>query len=196
MNGRFGVAPPPVCKKEVLRYAGCPADPPETQRLLDECIAEAADAFSYQACYKVLPLQIHGDSCNFGLFCLTSKDLAKCLGGCSRAVVFAATVGVGIDRLILRHSRLSPARGIMLQALGAERVEAFCDTLCKTLSQELGGRPTPRFSCGYGDLPLAAQKTLFALLDCEKQIGLCLNESLLMSPTKSVTAIFGLEEER
>ena len=193
MNGRFGIAPPPVCKQEVLRYASCPAPDPATEALLDSCIAEAESVFSYQACYKVLPLRIEGDTCNFGLFCLTSKDLCKCLKGCDRAVVFGATAGVGIDRLILKHSRLSPTRGVLLQALGAERIEAFCDTLCQHLSKTLGGRATPRFSCGYGDLPLTAQKSLFAVLDCEKQIGLCLNESLMMSPTKSVTAIFGLE---
>ena len=193
MSGRFTTAPPPINRREVLRYAGCPHPDPATEALLNECIAEAESVFSYQACFKVLPLRIEGDTCNFGLFSLTSKDLAKSLKTSTRAVVFGATVGVGIDRLILRYGRLSPARGVLFQAIGAERIEAFCDALCDTLSKDLGGHPTPRFSCGYGDLPLSAQKTVFAVLDCDK-IGLYLNESLMMSPTKSVTAIFGLEE--
>ncbi|MBQ7879735.1 MAG: Vitamin B12 dependent methionine synthase activation subunit, partial [Clostridia bacterium] len=40
--------------------------------------------------------------------------------------------------------------------------------------------------------PLQTQKEMFALLDCERKIGLTLTESLLMSPTKSVTAFVGL----
>ena len=51
----------------------------------------------------------------------------------------------------------------------------------------------PRFSAGYGDFPLSAQKEIFGMLDCARQIGLTLNDSLLMSPTKSVTSIVGLE---
>ena len=50
----------------------------------------------------------------------------------------------------------------------------------------------PRFSPGYGDLPLELQKDVFRVLDCPRKIGLSLNESLLMSPSKSVTAIIGI----
>ncbi len=50
----------------------------------------------------------------------------------------------------------------------------------------------PRFSPGYGDLTLLAQKDIFAVLDCGKRIGLTLNDSLLMSPSKSVTAFVGI----
>lgn len=53
----------------------------------------------------------------------------------------------------------------------------------------------PRFSPGYGDLPLSAQREIFAVLDCGKRIGLMLNDSLLMSPSKSVTAFVGIGGE-
>ena len=52
----------------------------------------------------------------------------------------------------------------------------------------------PRFSPGYGDLPLEVQRTLFSLLEPMRHIGLSLTDSLLMSPTKSVTAFVGLTE--
>ena len=57
------------------------------------------------------------------------------------------------------------------------------------------GQTMPRFSPGYGDLPLTAQREMFRMLECEKRIGVYLNESLLMSPSKSVTAIVGLGGE-
>jgi len=53
----------------------------------------------------------------------------------------------------------------------------------------------PRFSPGYGDLPLETQREIFDVLDCSRRIGLMLNDSLLMSPTKSVTAFVGVGGE-
>ena len=50
----------------------------------------------------------------------------------------------------------------------------------------------PRFSPGYGDLKLEHQKDWFRLLDISRQIGIELTDSLLMVPTKSVTAIIGI----
>ena len=44
-------------------------------------------------------------------------------------------------------------------------------------------------------MPLECQKDVFAILSPEKQIGLTLTDSLLMSPSKSVTAIVGLDGE-
>ena len=82
-----------------------------------------------------------------------------------------------------------------MQAIGAERIEALCDSLCEELKSSLkteGKTSKPRFSPGYGDLPLSFQKDVFRVLEPEKRIGLTLNASLLMSPTKSVTAIIGI----
>jgi cobalamin-dependent methionine synthase I len=36
------------------------------------------------------------------------------------------------------------------------------------------------------------QKDIFAALDCPRRIGLTLGEGMLMSPTKSVTALIGV----
>ena len=52
----------------------------------------------------------------------------------------------------------------------------------------------PRFSPGYGDLPLSMQTDIFRVLDCPRKVGLTLNNSLLMSPSKSVTAIMGIHK--
>ena len=51
-----------------------------------------------------------------------------------------------------------------------------------------------RVSPGYGDISLTMQKDIFAILDCERKIGITLNEDLLMSPSKSVTAIAGIKK--
>ena len=57
---------------------------------------------------------------------------------------------------------------------------------------ECGKRCRPRFSPGYGDFPLECQPGLFRLLGVQRNIGVTLTDSLLMLPTKSVTAVIGL----
>ena len=52
-----------------------------------------------------------------------------------------------------------------------------------------------RFSPGYGDLPLSVQPTVLAALDAQRRLGITLSSSLLMTPTKSVTAIIGMFKE-
>ena len=52
----------------------------------------------------------------------------------------------------------------------------------------------PRFSPGYGDLPLDVQSPLLALTDATRRLGVTLSESNLMNPLKSVTAVIGLSD--
>ncbi len=186
---------PPLREKEILRYAGCRDADESTLALMRSCIDEAQKVLTFEVCYCILPVEIRGDICDFGCFSLTSQGLAKNLSNSRSAVLFAATVGTGLDRLIAKYGRISPSRALMMQAIGAERIEALCDTFCNDISAELNTCLAPRFSPGYGDLPLWAQKDIFAILDPSRQIGLTLNDSLLMSPSKSVTAFAGMTNE-
>lgn len=187
--------PGEISEREALRYAGCRSADDSTVKLLRECVAELRDKLSYKVCYCELPLETDGDICRFGSFSVSSRALAKCLRDCRKVLLFGATVGVGPDRLISRYIRTSPSKAVILQAVGAERIEALCDTFCREYEMENGVSLTPRFSPGYGDLPLGVQRDMFAVLDCPRRIGLSLNESLLMSPSKSVTAFAGIRSE-
>lgn len=178
-------AEPAINRREALRYAGCALPTEEVSALLEECIAEAKEQLSYKVCYGIFPK--NGE--------ITSKALEKNLSGCSKVILFAATVGLPFDRLIMKYGKLSPAKGLIMQAFGAERIEALCDEFCEDIAKELGAQLKPRFSPGYGDLPLSFQREIFKVLDCPRKIGLSLNESLLMSPSKSVTAIVGIKDE-
>lgn len=185
---------PPVCQKEILRYAGCKDADKDILKLTTECINEAKDKISYKLCYSEFDVKVEDNICDFGVCKFASKDLATNLRGCTKAVLFAATLGAEFDRLVAKYSRLSPAKALMLEALGNERIEALCDAFCEDIKAEFGTPLKPRFSAGYGDLPLDTQRSIFALLDCERRIGLTLNDSLLMSPSKSVTAFVGITE--
>lgn len=185
-------AEPPFCEREILRYAGCKEADGETAALLKDCIEEVRDKLTYKVCYREYDVTVEGDICELSDLRLRSRDLAANLKDSKRAVVFAATVGVGIDRLIAKYGRISPARALIFQAIGAERIEALCDRFCEDIGAEMNAKLRPRFSPGYGDLPLEAQKELFSVLEPAKRIGLTLTDSMLMSPSKSVTAIVGI----
>lgn len=186
---------PAIDRREILRYAGAGAASPELDRLLDECLGEVERELHYRVCYGVFPVSLRADALDLGFTEVRSRDLKKNLEGCESIVLFAATVGLAPDRLIARYSRTAPARALIHQAIGAERVESLCDSFCREIGAEFAAKglsARPRFSPGYGDLPLDMQREIFRALDCPKRIGLTLSSSLLMSPTKSVTAIIGI----
>jgi cobalamin-dependent methionine synthase I len=157
-----------------------------------ECVSEALPTLSYRAVWQPITVEKRGACIDFGFVSIESTTLIKALSDFDGAVVFAATVGIGPDRLVSRYLRTSPARALMHQAIGAERVEALCDSLCERIKEELSPSAFgTRVSPGYGDIPLAIQRDLFAFLDVPRRIGVSLTDGLLMSPTKSVTAIIG-----
>ncbi len=189
---------PDVNKKEVLRYALCGAGvDAEAEKLIENCVSELLRELCYKVCYACFPLISDGDELDLGFARVKSASLAKNLAGCSHIVLFAATVGAGADRLIAKYSRTKPSKAHIMQALGAERVESLCDVFCDEIEAEAskhGYCTRPRFSPGYGDLGLELQKQIFRTLDVTRKIDVGLNESLLMFPTKSVTAIVGLKK--
>ena len=187
--------PPEWNLAEVRRYARMTGEDSAAGQLLKECIAEAETVMSYKVCYTAEPIVRSDSTMSIGNIITESATLGKALDGCDSAVVFAATVGTPFDRLITKYSMLSPAKALLLQAIGAERVEALCDAFMLRYAQEHDCRLKPRVSPGYGDMALTMQREVFSMLDCPRKIGLTLNESLLMSPSKSVTAIAGVTSE-
>jgi cobalamin-dependent methionine synthase I len=124
-------------------------------------------------------------------FARESASLARFASGCEQVVLLAATVGLNPDRLIQKYGRLSPAKALMMQAIGTERVEALCDAACAHIAAETGLAYCGRFSAGYGDAPLAWQHSIAARLQTAKYIGVTVNDSAVLSPSKSVTAFAG-----
>lgn len=186
---------PPVNRREILRYAGIREETPELTVLLDEALREALPLLSEKVCWSEFPLSRQAGILDLGFVQSDSTSLARNLADCEQVIVFAATLGLGLDRLISRYTRLSPAKAVLLQAIGAERIEALCDRFCEQIRRDAVSRdlyPAPRFSPGYGDFPLSVQAPIFRVLDCPRKIGLTLNDSFLMSPSKSVTAVIGL----
>ena len=185
----------PMDEREILRYAQLPknAGVPETLPL-KECIALAAGRVRCRAVWRRYPLTRTECGLHLGFAQTDSLSLQERLEGCTDILLFACTASAEMDRLITRGSLKSPVHGLLMHAIGAQQVESACDCLCKQLARLFPESALiQRYSPGYGDLPLAMQKDIFSALDCERRIGVTLTDSLLMRPSKSVTAIVGMK---
>ena len=87
---------------------------------------------------------------------------------------------------------------LIYQAAGAEMIEAYVDELNTKLKIQAaaeGYKLRPRFSPGYGDLPIDLQRDFSRILQLPKTCGITLTDTLLMVPSKSVTAFIGCTQE-
>ena len=200
---------PPLQMVEILRYSGVPidaakrilADPStEEEKSLLEKVEKVIALSKGQIQYKVGYLSgvLEWDEEGFPMLPVSQKseNLKKNLRNCEGFVMFAATIGSGIDRLIRRFEVSDPSMGVIFQGYGAERAESLCNLFCEEVrvaAEEKGYKLHPRFSPGFGDLPITVQKEFLDRLDASRRLGITLGESCLMSPSKSVTAFIGLE---
>ncbi|MBR2854607.1 MAG: Vitamin B12 dependent methionine synthase activation subunit [Clostridia bacterium] len=186
----------PFDEREILRYALMPSAAPAPEELpLRECLAAARGAARCRAVWRRYPLIRRERELDLGFAETASEDLRRHLEGCAEILLFACTAGSEMDRRINREKVVSPVRGLLMSAIGSQQVEGACDRLCDLLEAEYPDRQLlSRFSPGYGDLPLGLQRDVFRALDCERTIGVTLTESLLMQPSKSVTAVIGMKE--
>ncbi len=187
--------------RETLRYMGCKTPiTEEIESLAKRAIEAVQNAASCKACYLSCSLVFPEENIvDFGFMQVHSSGLYRHLKCCKSAYIFAATIGIETDRLILQNKRSTPSFALALQAAGAAAIEKYCDLLCTevlTKEAELQQKYTlPRFSAGYDDLPLEVQKLIFNTLDCSRKIGVTLTEGCLMMPSKSVTAFVGVSDE-
>ncbi len=187
-----------IKKTEVLRYLGYGKSNADANvsSIIDKIIIEMKQKLSLRSCYDKYPVSVaEDDSLCFGSIKTNSRSLKKNLHGCDEVLIFTATIGVDIDRIIGKYNMLSPSHAVVAQAVGATLIEEWCDVLCSRFSENEKSENKvfrPRFSPGYGDFPLEMQKKIFEMLDCPRKIGVSLTDSLLMVPSKSVSAIIGI----
>lgn len=181
-----------VSKKEVLRYLKAAEMTCETEQLIDECIENVRRVASPKSVYIESKVEaLNDETIRLDFAELKSCGLAKTLNGCKKVYIFAATLGIELDRLIEKYSKFAQSKATVCHAIGSALIESFCDRVNKELVGEKDA--TKRFSPGYGDLSLETQPIVLKALDAERKIGIILGETLLMQPSKSVTAIIGIK---
>ena len=182
---------------EVYRFLGDrtirPGD--ELDERIRRCIGKMQQSSAPRSIHRRFPVRTKSPDLVFiADLTIRSKNLYKNLTGCDEVILFAATVGVGIDRLIRRSEVTSILDAAIYQAAGAAMIEAYADAEVRNLAdeaQKTGYTFRPRYSPGYGDLPLSLQRDFSRLLDMEKWCGITLTDTLLMVPSKSITAFIG-----
>ena len=214
-----------INRREIYRYLGIkPNMEPDaaTEKLAEECIRELMEKCRPRAYARWFPLRVCSTSgaeetvdtgaagagkaqdasdsplLDFSCFQVRSRSLAKNLQGCSEVILFAATIGEGADLLARKYGRINVAKAVVMQAAAAAMIEAFCDEENEKLRAEAAEKGLylrPRFSPGYGDFSLNHQRDFARVLEMQKTVGITLTESLLMLPSKSVTAVIGVSKQ-
>lgn len=184
-----------VIRQETLRYLGCGSAAADEQSLqmADRAIKLLLEKCRPRNTYTVIGIKAESESIRLeNGMTFFSESLARVMSGCSRMLVFGATLGIEADLLIKRETAKNVAMGAVLQAASAACIEEYCDDTQALIGRESflkGEALGDRFSPGYGDFALECQKDIFAVLDCERKIGLTLTENCIMIPSKSVTAV-------
>jgi len=190
-------------QKEVLRYLGYHGADVDEQiaSQIAQISEETAAALNAKNVFGIWDCHAEGDTGTVALgeVKIKSQNLARHLNCCSKAVLFAATLGTEADNLIRKYSAMDMEKALIAQAVCAVMIEDYCDTVvCKAAQSPLLKElyPVARFSPGYGDFDISWQKDVLKLLDCEKQIALTLTDGYMLIPSKSVTAVVGFGKER
>ena len=182
-----------INRKEAMRYLRIAKSDSITDALANECIKEIYQIASPKAVYLESEIEfLDDDMVKFDFMTVKSHSLTVNLKRCKRAIVFSATLGIEVDRAIEKYSKILQSKAAVYHAVGSALIEAFCNYVDDALTENVR-KSTRRFSPGYGDLPLECQRDILKALDAERKIGIILSDSLLMSPSKSVTAIIGIK---
>lgn len=181
---------------EVLRYLGVKEDPEGAMALAVEGeAARLVRAVRPRYVYRLFPLEQGPDGIALqgSGVTLPGSLAASLLAQCGQAALLACTLGAGFEAMLRAVQARDMARAVILDACGSALVEAGCDAAEREIAgRYLGLYLTDRFSPGYGDLPLEVQEIICSVLDAPKRLGVQVTESLLMNPSKSVTAVIGL----
>ncbi len=149
---------------------------------------------SPQGLYRILPIRRKNGFMTFsddpGF---RSKNLKNLFRLCDRVVIFLTTMGKEIDDLIEKTMAKSSTYGYLVNLAAAAAAEAAASYLQQHITDILPEDETTtyRYSPGYCDWSLREQKKLFGMIP-HCRIGVELSENSLMTPSKSVSGLFGI----
>lgn len=174
-----------------MRYLGAPMEDTVLRAQVETMLRSVSDAPRYA--YRVFDLSFPDGIPHLGHIALPGESAKTMLSGCEKAVILACTMGLSFDQRLRALQARSMTDALILNACGSALVEQGCDAAETEISNRFPDFfLTDRFSPGYGDLPLSVQKELCEALNTSRRLGIILTDSMLMHPSKSVTAIIGL----
>lgn len=184
--------------KEAVRYLGYGKNAVDDKTLqeIQDSFRELERLADKKSIYRIFELSLKDENeLKIGNVEIYSRNLRTNLKDCKQVVLFAATLGAEVDRLIRKMQVVDMAKAVVMQACAAVVLEEYCDELQEKIAehmQEQGKYIRPRFSPGYGDFSIQHQKAVLAMLEASKRIGVTMTDSYMLTPTKSVTAVIGI----
>ena len=184
--------------KEAVRYLGYGKNAVDDKTLqeIQDSFRELERLADKKSIYRIFELSLKDENeLKIGNVEIYSRNLRTNLKDCKQVVLFAATLGAEVDRLIRKMQVVDMAKAVVMQACAATLLEEYSDELQQKIAermQEQGKYIRPRFSPGYGDFSIQHQKDVLAMLEASKRIGVTMTDSYMLTPTKSVTAVIGI----
>lgn len=189
-----------INREETLRYLGYGGEIPDgnISALIDECELKLLEVITPKYIYREFEIESISENSVKLKNCtaiLTGLDITTHLSGCSKAILLCATLGLQVDTLIRTAQIEDMAKAVIYDALAGAVIEQVCNEIEKILQNKHSGfNMTWRFSPGYGDFSIEIQNEFLNAVNATKAIGVYANESMLLTPKKTVTAVIGLSE--
>lgn len=187
---------------DILRYLGYRnTDIPETlENLIRNCIDLTLQTIQAKSIFHRYPISVlpEGIAVSGTNLILEGQSIRTHLQQSQEIFLLAGTIGVEIDKLIRAKMVVAPDEGVILDSCATVAIETLMDMTEENIRDGCSRNEetiTWRFSPGYGDLPLDTHTNLLAALDAFKKIGLTVSRSLMLIPSKSVTAIIGVTQK-
>ena len=186
-------------RTEAFRYMGHKSGeiPQNINKLTDECESRLLSAITPKYVYSLFDIENTPDGVSVKNTPLVfkGKRISSHLNNCEKCVLLAATLGTGADAIIRSFESTAMEKAVIADCLASAAIEQVCDFAETEIQEKLSGLNfTWRFSPGYGDFPIDIQRNFLNVLNAQKRIGLSVNDSLILIPRKSVTAVIGVSE--
>ena len=196
--------------REALRYIGMPR-PLEKHIESDteqaDMILKIEEGFKYleqiatpRVIYQEIDIKLEEGRVLLGEtdYSILSKDLTDLFARSHQVILMAATLGISVDQKIHLKQKIDMLEAMILDACASVLIDKVCDEAEAEIIENLEENQflTMRFSPGYGDVPIETSHDIIELLQATKKIGLALTNSCMLVPTKSVTALIGISNQK
>lgn len=187
--------------KDALRYIGATKQKDDLLvKKIETTFNKLKTIASPKLIYKKVSINVE-EACVYfegTMLRIESKDLSRIFANAHACYMLAATLGGQVDLAISRMQRIDMLDAVVLDACASVLIDKVCDDLEEELFKSLRENEffTMRFSPGYGDVSIDYQEDLVNILETEKRIGMALTRSKLLVPTKSITALIGISNQR
>ena len=194
-----------VEKSEVLRYLGHNGQEIDggLNSKINQCIKETKNKIDTKYVYQIYDIKkdlnlntVQFENTNL---ILKSKDISELLRDCDKCVLMCATLGFNIEKNIRRYSYNNLTKGIIIDACATTSIEEVCDLVQDSILDKVAKEEkslTMRYSPGYGDLDISANRDILNVLDAHRKIGVTVTNTGIMIPRKSVVALIGITNEK